>query len=683
MLHIIRQTTIFCFLLLGFNAFAQNIEIPDENFKAHIVELFDTDEDMEISTSEAELIFFLNFGELGIRSIRGIEHFPNLSSLKIFSNDIDTLDLHQNKELEEILSFTPANFINIQNLEELIEIQILGGDLNQILLSNNPSLEQIHLNGGTIENLDLSTQGQLKYLSVANFPIKEFSTDGLENLIELSLNVLDLDSLDVSNLSSLTRLDCFSNNLSLLILGDQNELKSINANTNKLSTLNIETQSKLEHLELSSNMLDSIPPEMMSTTLKNLGLAFNNIKYFPSDFFPSLELLALQENDISEIDLSNLGNLSRLIINSTDIRRLDLSNNSQLNDLVAYGCPQLEYINIKNGSNEGILSISGLQSIKRICVDQSQLESVAQRLRDFDYTFGFGEDSCFLILPRESQELLPQGLELTYILKSFSDIGEERNTFTIDGATTVNDQICQVGTFEQSSCDLRNINNYLISNQDSILAYNELTEKFELLYDFSLNVGDTMRINLWDNDITYDTVVYARVEEIDSISIGDQLRKTMKVIYDRGEQELIDFTNSELEAEWIEGIGSTTNFFHFTGLGLCDKRYNVCLLKVKEPTSEEIQFDNCISSTNDSEFLSIYKIFPNPSHNQLSIESKDDKINQVKIYNLLGELVAEFKNLPNQNLHELSIRHLNSGAYIISIHTDRDILLHHEKFIKQ
>jgi len=60
------------------------------------------------------------------------------------------------------------------------------------------------------------------------------------------------------------------------------------------------------------------------------------------------------------------------------------------------------------------------------------------------------------------------------------------------------------------------------------------------------------------------------------------------------------------------------------------------------------------------------KMYPNPVQNYLSIQSSLP-ITGVQVYSLLGELI---KDVPG-NFSRIDLRSLNSGIYMIKIHSDQ------------
>lgn len=62
----------------------------------------------------------------------------------------------------------------------------------------------------------------------------------------------------------------------------------------------------------------------------------------------------------------------------------------------------------------------------------------------------------------------------------------------------------------------------------------------------------------------------------------------------------------------------------------------------------------------------VVNMYPNPVENYLTIRSKS-KITRVQVYSLLGDLVMDV----NSNFLRINLSNLNSGIYMIKIHSNQ------------
>ncbi|MEZ4799741.1 MAG: hypothetical protein R2809_08210 [Flavobacteriales bacterium] len=161
--------------ILGTSSFAQNVNIPDANFKAYLVgeSTINTNSDTEIQVSEAQAINYLNLSSKNIADLTGIEAFINLSTLDASVNQLTSIDVSQNTGL--------------------IGLNLANNQLTSIDISQNLLLKGFNCGGNNISVLDVS-------LNTA-----------LESIICHSNNI---STLDLSQNTALIQLNCSQNNIS-------------------------------------------------------------------------------------------------------------------------------------------------------------------------------------------------------------------------------------------------------------------------------------------------------------------------------------------------------------------------------------------------------------------------------------------------------------------------------------
>ena len=98
-------------LTIAYISNAQNVNIPDINFKNALISYngVDTDEDGEISYAEAEAKVYLNIFENSITDLTGIEAFINVDTMEIYNTQATSLDVSNNVALKWLwLSHMPT-----------------------------------------------------------------------------------------------------------------------------------------------------------------------------------------------------------------------------------------------------------------------------------------------------------------------------------------------------------------------------------------------------------------------------------------------------------------------------------------------------------------------------------------------------------------------------------------------
>ena len=89
------------------------VEIADANFKAYLLENFDTNKDGNLSLAETKAIKSIDCSGKDIKSVEGIEKMPNLEYLNCSQNKLEILDLTQNNKLEKLVCTENVAQMNI------------------------------------------------------------------------------------------------------------------------------------------------------------------------------------------------------------------------------------------------------------------------------------------------------------------------------------------------------------------------------------------------------------------------------------------------------------------------------------------------------------------------------------------------------------------------------------------
>lgn len=76
------------------------------------------------------------------------------------------------------------------------------------------------------------------------------------------------------------------------------------------------------------------------------------------------------------------------------------------------------------------------------------------------------------------------------------------------------------------------------------------------------------------------------------------------------------------------------------------------------------------SSIKENVNPNLFAISPNPSEGLFQLEFDDYEINELKVYNATGKLLAEEYNI--YNLHQLDLSHLPNGTYFVKVKNDNE-----------
>lgn len=182
--------------------------------------------------------------------------------------------------------------------------------------------------------------------------------------------------------------------------------------------------------------------------------------------------------------------------------------------------------------------------------------------------------------------------------------------------------------------------------EQKVYRYDTQQNEEYLLFDFSLNIGDSVYIHDFGPK-------YATIYKIDTVQTND------------GKFRRRFFHDYELSGEsyYIEGIGGVQGFF-ISPVSFFENGYFTMCVKTKENT--EITNENgCYTFTAINEFnnpkLSTLRIYPNQVEDNLTIISSFNET--IIMYDLLGNVVYSTEITKGENTIDLSF--LSPQVYIV------------------
>lgn len=249
-MKILRCIPILAFFSLS--ATAQNVHIPDANFKSYLVgqPAINTNFDAEIQVSEAQAYSaFINCSGLSISDLTGIEAFTALTNLNCSNNQIATLDLTQN---------TALTTLNCSN-----------NPTTSLTLPNASNLSTLNASSIQITSMDLSAQGGLTSVEVQN-------NSNLSSLNVANGNNEDFNTFDASNTPSLTCIEVdnvvYSNAVWIpwgsIDAGDQ---FSLDCSTLGTSNFNLDFKLKVYPIPVKSNVFIASEVNILKTVIFSIS----------------------------------------------------------------------------------------------------------------------------------------------------------------------------------------------------------------------------------------------------------------------------------------------------------------------------------------------------------------------------------------------------------------------------
>ena len=346
--HFIAAVLICLSAICNF-AKAQNVNIPDANFKAYLVgnSSVNTNLDGEIQTSEAVAYTGgIYAGTQSISNLTGIEAFINITGLDVSQNSLTTIDLSSNTALTNFYCyFNSITYLNLSTNTALTYVDCSDNQLTSLNIKNGNNTNLISFSAINNSGLTCILVDNAAYMNSiwpsakdagasyndlcctvnildANFKASLVGNSAINTnldgeiqcseaaaftgtIIVNSLSITDLTgieaftaltglycqlnqltSLNLTANTNLTYLSCYDNQLTSLDISANTALGTLDCHINQLTSLDVSVNTALAQLDCSSNLLTSL----------NIQNGNNiNFTYFDATINPSLSCIQVDD----------------------------------------------------------------------------------------------------------------------------------------------------------------------------------------------------------------------------------------------------------------------------------------------------------------------------------------------------------------------------------------------------
>ena len=212
---------------------------PDEGFREYVKKEFDKDNNGSLSAEEIAAANRIHVTGKPITSIKGIEYFTALTSLRCSHTKLTSLDTSHNKKLSylECENISTLTTLNVSGNAELKTLSCEQNALTALDLTNNTALEKLSCGGNEFTTLDLSKNTSLKYFGFFNGKLSSLDLTNNTNLEELYFCGNNFSTIDVSKNTKLKYLHLFGNQLITLDTSKNSNLQRLWVYTNPLTSM--------------------------------------------------------------------------------------------------------------------------------------------------------------------------------------------------------------------------------------------------------------------------------------------------------------------------------------------------------------------------------------------------------------------------------------------------------------
>ena len=259
--------------------------VPDDRFEQILIDLgydkTDSIPDDMVLTENIQVIKALDIDSAGIYKLDGIEDFSSLEFLSCSWNQLEKLDLSNNKALKKLVckrNRIYGNNLKIDKNYNLTYLDCTNGKIASLDLTEILDLDTLYCGENRISSLDLSKNKKLRLLTCTNNMIPKLEVNQNKELLrmecygnpmtELSLSnpklqylgcfENNLKILDLSQCPALLQVDCFMNELNTIYFAENNNLRSLSAGYNNFESIDLSDCSRLLRLDLKINKLKTI-----------------------------------------------------------------------------------------------------------------------------------------------------------------------------------------------------------------------------------------------------------------------------------------------------------------------------------------------------------------------------------------------------------------------------------------
>lgn len=242
----------------------KSVEINSTNFQdtdfQNYVKQYDKDGNDSLSLEERNKVTTIELPDDSYcPTMKGIEYFPELVTLKCSNVHMRSLDVSKNLKLETLWCYwNNLTQLDVSKNKALKDLRCGDNNLTTLNVSQNGALEWLSTNDmrNKLNSLDVSYNKALKHLECTKNGLTSLDVSSNEALERLVCYGNPLTELDVSKNDKLTSLDCRRCGLTSLKFGSA--VSSMECDENQLTELDISQNTRWTDLRCGDNKLTSL-----------------------------------------------------------------------------------------------------------------------------------------------------------------------------------------------------------------------------------------------------------------------------------------------------------------------------------------------------------------------------------------------------------------------------------------
>lgn len=249
---------------------------PDEEFRKYLLAQSYGSDGM-ITVEEQAGITAIRVETYKLKSLKGIEYFTALTSLRCANCSLTELNVTRHTALTEL--YCNGNYLRALDLSHNTALTALycqsNTSLSALDVTKNTLLTILYCDNTLLTELDVTKNTALIELSCGNNKLTDLDVTGLTKLTKLQCGPNKLTALDVTKNTALTELRCSRNQLTELDVSKCSKLELLMCGTNQLTALDVSGNTALSQLDCENNQLASLK---VSNKVGYLNCPMNRLK---------------------------------------------------------------------------------------------------------------------------------------------------------------------------------------------------------------------------------------------------------------------------------------------------------------------------------------------------------------------------------------------------------------------
>jgi hypothetical protein len=261
-------------------AHAQNVYIPDANFKTALVSdpNINTNGDGEIQVSEAAAYTgMVNVSSSNISDLTGIQAFTAATGLDCAYNQLTGINISQNTALTMLsCGYNQLTSLNVSSNTGLTTLDCGENQLTVLNVSALASLSTLGCNNNQLTSLNTSANTALAILVCGYNQISSLNLANNTSLTSIECGHNQLTSLNVGANTALTTISCYNNQLTQLNVFANSALRYLNCQQNQLTGLDVSANPVLKELSCYNNQLTTLNVKNGNNSNFTVFYVYNN-----------------------------------------------------------------------------------------------------------------------------------------------------------------------------------------------------------------------------------------------------------------------------------------------------------------------------------------------------------------------------------------------------------------------